>query len=229
MIVALGSMFRNSTGYLDRYVDQVFALDNALAANGDRLRLILAEGDSLDRTWEQLHERAAVTGIECVILKREHGGPQFGSVNVEQRWRQISFVMDGVLEQIRRSDDAFIWVESDLIWQPATMLRLLDDLRSVPCATCFSFGEGTRRHYDTWGHRGLDGVGFTQFEPYHADLKPRGLTEILSAGSVIVCRGDAAYDSHCDPGTEGPVDWCREMRGRGFGLWFDPTVAVEHP
>lgn len=222
-------MFRNSTAYLGRYFAQTDALAAALAENGHELRLILAEGDSIDSTWLSLLSYAETRFPNVSVIKREHGGPSFGSVNVEQRWRQISFVMDGVLAEINRGDDAFIWVESDLVWATDAMLQLLKDLESVPCATGFSFTGGTKLHYDTWGHRAIDGSYFSGYPPYHPYLRPDGLTEILSAGSVIACRGAAARDSHCDPATEGPVGWCKEMRSRGFKLWFDPTVYVEHP
>lgn len=236
MNVVVGSMFRNSSSYIDRYFAQVDALRTELRRTGlSHLSLILAEGDSTDRTWEQLHAAAESFGAgDVTIVKREHGGPNFGSYDLAQRWRQISFVMAGVLERIPESAHVFVWVESDLVWQ-ATDLQYLIDLAGLPngypAVTCLNVkaGEERPRHYDTWGHRGLDGKPFSQFAPYHPSLSPDEPTEILSAGSIIVAKAAIARATRCNPADEGIVGWCKDMRAKGFPLFFVPGVSVEHP
>ena len=87
------------------------------------------------------------------------------------------------MECVNNGVDKFIYVESDLIWQPETMLRLIRDLDTYPAVAGMCFQRG--RHYDTWGLRGLDGRSFGDWEPYYASFTNERLFEIYSAGSVL--------------------------------------------
>lgn len=229
MRVALGSMFRNAAGYVDRYFDQIAALRAALPALSESvtLRLILAEGDSTDSTYAALLARAMADNVDADIFKREHGGPTFGSVEDAQRWRQISYVMDGVLERIPERTDVFVWVESDLVWDAATLTLLIDHVRQGRDAVApLSLMRGGGM-YDTWGHR-KNGQRFSVSPPYHPEVGTE-LTTLDSAGSCIVTRGDIARQTRCLPVEDGIVGWCTDIRAKGYTLWLDPRVAVVHP
>lgn len=228
MMVVLGSIFRNSTAYLPRYGAQVAALRDALAARGDVLGLVLAEGDSTDGTWDALtHMLALRGGVGTAVLKREHGGPLFGSVDNAHRWRQISYACNGVLEAVPAECDAFIYVESDLIWQAPTMLSLLAHLDRCDAVAPMSF-HVSGRFYDTWGYR-AGGAHFCGDPPYYPGIVAGGLTPIESAGSCIVTRGDVARSTRFDPPQESIVGWCKDMRRHGYTLWLDSSLKVEHP
>jgi hypothetical protein len=222
--VAIGSIFRNSEPYAVRYARQVIGLVSAVPQHN--FRLLLSEGDSSDRTWELLNEL-----FPGCVEKREHHGPLFGSVDNSVRWKQSSWVWEEVLARIKPDDDAFIYLESDLIWEPATMFRLLDQLVAgvdVVCPMCWSNG----RHYDTWGLRGIDGVCFGSFYPYHSCLlkkSPSGLYPISSAGSCLVMRGEVARNCHFVPDYLAVVGFCQNAREHGYKLWLDPRLGVNHP
>ena len=67
--------------------------------------------------------------------------------------------------------------------------------------------------------------------PYHpmlASPSPTGLYPLDSAGSCLVMRGVVALAARFQP-DDGIVGWGRDMREKGYQLWLDPTVKVEHP
>jgi len=225
MIIALGSMFRNATPYLERYFEQVKELSVALTARGDSLRLILAEGDSRDETWEELAAHTARR--DAVLVKRAHGGPHWPSVDVPERWKALSWVCNGVLDHVTQDVGALVYVESDLVWDAGHMVRLVDQLNVEHPAIapmCFTaHGE----FYDLWGHI-KDGVGFGPFPPYHLGLSSTGLTRIDSAGSCTAMLGEVARRVRY-----GPDDLVRglgcSIRANGYSLWVDPNLRVVHP
>lgn len=231
MNIAIASIFRNSAAYVARYANQVAALRDALAAEGHTLRVVAAEGDSVDWTPHLLVE--LLGQFEHTILTRAHGGPSFGSVDVTQRWRQIAWVCNELLDELAAGDDDLvIYVESDLIWQPATMLRLLGHVAGArtDVACPLSLSVGTSLFYDTWGHRSL-GRCFEPHAPYHpmlAEPSPTGLYPLESAGSCLVMLGEVARAARFQP-DDGIVGWGRDIRARGYTIALDPTVKVEHP
>lgn len=232
MRVVMASIFRNSTGYLGRYFEQVGALAAALAENGHELVLRLAEGDSTDETPSALGHEGVKSGVPFDVIHVNHGGAAFGSVDHPTRWRNISQVCNTLLERIAQDEfDALIYVESDLIWAPETMLALLERVAGrepegvdVACPMCFL--QGGEQFYDIWGFR-KDGVKFTPRAPYHAELD--GLTEIDSAGSCLVMTAAVACLTRFLPPEEGIVGWGSDMRRHGFRLWCDPALMVYHP
>jgi hypothetical protein len=161
--------------------------------------------------------------MDAQIIKREHGGPAWGSVDDPARWTALSWCCNGVRDAIT-DEGALIYVESDLVWQPETMIRLLDHLdehHPAVAAMCFTSGG---HFYDVWGHI-KDGTQFGPFPPYHEGLAPEGLTLIDSAGSCIVMRGDVARVAKF-----GPHDCVRglgrNIYAHGFSLWIDPQAKV---
>ena len=240
-------MFRNSSRYLDRYGAQCAALRDALQERGDTLRLIVAEGDSTDDTPVMLPKVLQEHhGLTATILKVDHGGPEYGSVNSPERWAQIALVCNVILEKFakaRPKPEAFIWVESDLIWDAPTMLALLGHLIAtdphpdgsvkpgvdVACPLCYAKSKENGIVYDIWGMR-KDGVWFNSSRPYHQALVgwQGGLVELDSSGSCLVMRGEVAAQSRFAP-EDAIVGWCRDMRAKGFRLWLDPALYVVHP
>jgi len=233
--VVLASMFRNSSRYLDRYGAQCAALRDALQQRGDTLRLIVAEGDSTDDTPVMLPKVLQEHhGLPATILKVDHGGPEYGSVNSPARWAQIALVCNVILEKFakaRPKPEAFIWVESDLIWDAPTMLALLDHLVGVDvvCPLCYAKSKENGIAYDVWGAR-KDGRCFDSSRPYHPALRDwrGGLVELDSSGSCLVMRGDVAAQCRFAP-EDAIVGWCRDMRAKGFRLWLNPALYVVHP
>jgi GT2 family glycosyltransferase len=223
--IAVGSIFRNGESYVQRYTDQIDAL-RAAAPEHD-FRLILAEGDSTDGTYSKL--KSAFDGC---VFKREHGGPEFASVEDAVRFKQSSWVWEGVLERIDAQDDVFMYVEADLLWKPAAILQLLAHLKKpgVDVAVPFCWYQG--RHFDSWGLRGSDGKRFGPFFPYHVCLleeSSTGLYPISAAGSCLVMKGEVARAAHFIPEDLAIVGFCQNAFERDYKLWLDPSIKVEHP
>ena len=223
--ILLGSIFRNSTRYLGRYFDQVNRLSAMLALSNMALRAVFVEGDSTDNTRERLEDFSRQSHVPTGVMVREHGGPMWGSVDVKDRWDALAWCCNGVMEEVTAFDDALIYVESDLIWEPQTLVSLLAHLYTVPAVApmCFST-EG--QFYDTYGHR-KDGVCFSPFPPYHPALSAQGLTQIDSAGSCIVMRGELArvvrFGDGCVTGLG------QSIYDNGGTLFVDPELKVVHP
>lgn len=231
MQLILASMFRNSTGYLDRYFSQAADLRRTFPG----LRLVLVEGDSADGTRAQLLRRLDDwPGSELVF--RDHGGGWYGSVDNPHRWNNISFACNGVWENIPPDATAVVYVESDLHWEVATMTQLLYQaarFTSWPGAAVapMCFKRGATRFYDIWGYR-RNGQQFGAAPPYIPDYEgPRDdLVRLDSCGSCQVMPGSLArlvrYDERSG---DGPLSFGRSIWAAGGSLWLDPTVKVEHP
>ena len=218
--VAIGSIFRNSCSYLDRYFQQFEELKVCLRPAS--LRPVFVEGDSKDKTWEVLSRFVERKG--GVLAKREHGKPEFGSVDSEERWRALAWCCNGVLDSL--TDEALVvYVESDLIWEAKTMLRLIGHLSDVPAVAPMCFTRAGH-FYDIYGHR-KNGVPFSPFPPFHPELGS-GLTEIDSAGSCIVMRGEVARAARFGE-RDCVVGLGKSIRDAGYSLWVDPSLKVVHP
>jgi len=225
MKVSVGSCFRNGESYIPRYIAQIDAL--RAAAPEHEFRMIIAEGDSSDQSYELLKQ--AYNGC---VFKREHGGPVFGSVDDPVRFKQSSWVWEGIIERVEPTDDAFLYLEADLIWQPTVMLQLLKHLGrpGVDVVAPFCVRQGVQ--YDCWGLRGLDGNAFGPYYPYHyAMLNPsvNGLYPISTAGSCLAMKAEVAHRAHFIPADLAVVGLCRNIGSLGYKLWIDPALKVEHP
>ncbi len=217
--LTLASIFRDATDYIPRYFAQI----KALRADAD-VRLVLAEGDSHDESYAMLK---GLADSADTVIKVDHGGPKFGSIDDPQRWAQIALVCNDLMRHVGAPGDAFVYVESDLLWGPATILGLVSDLDEVPAVAPLSFCEGNpERFYDVWGFV-KDGERFDAHPPYHPGVG-KELTEIDSAGSCFATRPEWASVIAWSP-----VDCIRgvgrSLREAGASLWVDPLLAVHHP
>lgn len=205
-MITIASIFRDSISYLDRYFKQI----EGLRRFAD-VRLLLAEGDSTDATYKVLTE---YMGLRDILVKFDHGGPNYGSVDNPARWDQIAKVVRGLLDRFDNKGDKFVWVESDLIWRPEALQSLMQE--RVPVAPMVMRWE---RFYDIWGFR-IGGTGFRPVAPYYG-FYPPGLVKIDSCGSCFVLsRHDydllGSWSGHWPFTAEGT-------------LYLKPLVRVEHP
>ncbi len=214
-MTVLASIFRNATGYVDRYFEQVAALREHLDVS-----LWIAEGDSVDGTYELL---GSYMTPDCTLLKIDHGGRRFSSVDNPERWNQIATVWNTLLDKLPQ-DGPLILVEADLIWEPETMLGLLDMLQNPPCFAASPQSLKGDRFYDTWGYRTVTGEMFGS-EP----LDPNGpIQQLGSAGSCIVMRPEVYRDCRFGE-NDGIVGFGRDMLFKGYGHYLIPNLKVEHP
>lgn len=227
MKVFVTSIMRNGEPYLGRYLSQVQALQRALLARGDVLRVMVAEGDSTDQTWPLLVD-ATLTHPGMEVMQLAHGGPSFGSVDDPTRWANIAKTWNRLFEKVARySFDALIYVEADLLWEVPTMLKLLKDLEKVPAVAPLSM-HVAGFFYDTWGHR-AQGSHFGPNPPYHPGLaacEPGELFQLESAGSCLVMRGEVARACRF---SEQDAMLGHDIYAKGYSLWLDGRLAVFHP
>lgn len=234
MNIALGSICRNSTRYLDRYFSQVDTLSQVLKKEGHTLRLIVAESDSEDTTWDELQKRAgALPHLRASLVKFDQGGTFYGSVDLPARWAQLATVCNLVMNRVESTDDTLIYVESDLIWESGTMVALANHLARVPAVAPLCFMNNTERLYDTWGTRGMNKSHFVWHSPYHDSLRDYDvhvddLVQIYSVGSCIVMRGEVAMHARFQK-EDCIVGLCRDIQDKGYTIWLNPTLAVKHP
>lgn len=225
MQICVGSIFRTAAGHIPRYAAQVEALRGADPDNV--VRVALVEGDSSDNSWELLNE--AFPGS---VVKRNHGGPEFGSVDSVQRYRQFSLCYEAVLEQVTEQDEVFVYVEGDLIFDAKTIYALIDRL-SIPGVDMVApFIEYQKRLYDIWAMRAPNGDHLGLYPPHHVSLledPPNGLYPLSSAGSCIVMKGEVAKRAHFLPAESCVVGFCKDAGRLGYKLFMDPELKVNHP
>jgi len=235
--LVVGSAFRNSAGQqVERWIDQVVKLHGDAGVLGIDVRAVAVEGDSVDSTYEQLRLHAAQLaerGIMLNVRQHHHGGRAWGSVEDPERMAALSGVGNAIVDAVDADDDYMFYVESDLIWEPLTVLSLtmraagtgkgFDNYSPLVFAgECF---------YDVWGYRGLDGSRFAPFYPYHSTLT--GLhsvasgVEVGSVGSCILMQGEAARTVRTSAGAL--VEWCSNARARGYRMMVAPDLRVVHP
>lgn len=217
--MVFASIFRDAVDTLDRFFYQIDKLETLLDVP---VYLVVAEGDSTDRTHSLLYQRMRRSDT---LLKVDHGGPKFGSIDHPQRWAQIAYVCNHVMDALPENKPV-IYCEQDLQWEPDVMLRLLQDLGTCAAVAPMSMHKGG--FYDIWGHRGLDGTRFNAVPPYHPSLETdEPLVEISSAGSCVVMRHDVARTARFGV-NDCIVGLGRNIR-RHHQLWLDKRVSVYHP
>lgn len=232
---AICSLFGNAVGYIDRYFEQIEGLREQLRQSEPRssLSLILGYGDDIDHTGELL----AVYSSESIgarLIDVSHGGRIIGSFENEERFRQLAKAGNRVLAEIPEDADIAVWLESDLIWNPATMMMLLDRLNHLPAvAPRILHFDNPRLYpgkgpfwYDTFAFR-RNGKRFANLPPYHADIA-NDLLQVDSAGSCLAMRGALARMVRL---TEEDVIYglCKQIYALGGTIWLDPSLTIYHP
>lgn len=234
MNVTLCSAFRNATPYLERYLRQVSGLGERLWNQGNRLSIVLCEGDSSDNTYQLLGDAISrqvddYFPVDVDLFQHSHGGPDHGSVVNAERFANLARVWNAIWARIPQDADAVIFVESDLAWEPATIIALLDDLAHVPAVApmvmlkreewpdnCF---------YDFWAFR-KNGRNFCMLPPY-SEWLGNDMMQLDSAGSCIVMRSDLARQLTWPP-EDVCVGLCRQIYELGGSVWLDPKASVIH-
>lgn len=235
MKVAVLSAFRNATGYLARYFQQMECLRAALFAEGHTLHLVLGEGDSVDMTFDMLtllaDQFVSVPGVGVLvdIVDVTHGGSVYGSIEHPGRFRDLAYVGNTLWSHRLSDTDVAMLVESDLIWQAQTLTALIDDLAHVEAvAPMVLDSPPANTFYDVYAFR-RGGVRFTKEPPYHADLRDDSdLLQLDSAGSVLAIRGELARQLHW-PEEDVVVGLCRQIYAWDAAVWLDCNLTVYHP
>lgn len=226
MNVTVISFFRNATSYIERYFDQMGALAKLLVARGDKLALLLGYGDSTDDTHTML-VREAMFFLHAHLVDVSHGGPVFGSIEDPQRFKQLAGMGNKILQHVDDSADVVGIVESDLIWDAETMVRLIDHIQHY-VAVAPMVMDGPESFYDVFAFR-ADGKRFTKEPPYHRCFdRHERLYQLDSAGSVLFMDAHLARKARFSDG-ESIVGFCRQITWHGGSIWLDPQASCAHP
>lgn len=221
--------FRNARKYLPLYFEQMSALKVALGLEGMSLRIVAAEGDSLDGTRERLIEMAREYNIPLSVIDTTHGHMRWGSVEDPVRMRVMSDVMNAALGQVRDTDDVVVWIMSDLEWDTkdvvGMILAVADSKVEFDILSPLAVLDSDR-FYDTWAYR-KDGKRFNVNWPFCENLqRGRYLLEIDSAGSCLVMGGEVARDCRADE--QEAVSFCQNARDKGYRIALGTGWSVVH-
>jgi len=233
-LVTLAAMFRDSANYLPRYFAQVAALRAALAERGDQLFLVWVWGDCIDATPQLLTGYLDTLDCEAVLRECHHGVKDYGHTQHPLRFRALAQVGNVLLSIIPADTDTLLYVESDLIWEPADLLALQTDTKQPAVALAFPMllRADTAVFYDIWAYRIADRQ-FNTHWPYHRVLQDTDadLVELSGGGSCAVLR-NGAWQAAQEIGFSTWDLWpglVRSLRDSGHKSWLDRRVTVWHP
>lgn len=228
MKVAFCSAFRSATHYLDRYFEQVAGLRALLETRGDTLRLILGEGDHVDDTRALLPLMSC--GYDAEIVSYDHGGPDHGSVVNPVRFANMAKIWNRIWQRVPQDADAVVFCEADLVWQPETMLDLIDNLAHAPAVAPFirlqRRGWPSDAFYDNWAFR-RNGIHIGLRPPYFEGWDVQQPIQVDSGGSCVAMRGALARRVSW-PAEDVIVGLCRQLYEQGGSLWLLPQLEVVH-
>jgi hypothetical protein len=229
MTIALVSFFRNCgwNGQVARFFTQAAQLRNVLARTDAKLRVICVHGDCTDDTVPHIMRNAEFHDLAVQLVECNHGGPMYGSTEAPERLKALSQIGNAGLGSIRDTDDYVVYVESDLIWDGATIVRLLNrvsDEAHVVAPLIFA-GE---YFYDVFCFR-KNGQRFAPFPPYHSELNHGGsLTQVDSVGSCLVMPGKVARECRIIEDNV-LLGFCKDVWSKGYTVNVDASQKVVHP
>lgn len=235
MNLVIGSCFRNSEsrGQLASYVERIHQLHQACERRGITLHVIAVWGDCTDDTAAALQRRLGALGLhEVQILERSHGFPDYGSSEHPDRLAGFAYAANGVFEHVGAGADAVIYVESDLVWTSETLLAGVAGVAMLAPGMGIigipTFCGDSTVFYDTWGFRTPDGRRFGPFAPYWDGLRCDGPTRVSTVGGCLVMPGEIARACRCSK-EEALVGFCKDAAARGYSVWTDWRLRVNHP
>jgi hypothetical protein len=232
MNITVCSAFRSATSYLTRYFAQIAALQRILSDRGDRLHLVLSEGDHSDDTRERLWDIIAHqdVSLDAEVIQFDHHGGDYGSVVNPVRFANMAKVWNRIWSRIPEDADAVLFLESDLLWHPYLICRLLADLEEYPAVAPMVFLRRENWHpqtfYDTWAFR-KDGQHISAAPPYFPGWDRELPIRVDSAGSCLAIRAEVARKVTW-PAEDVVVGLCQQINELGWSVWLDPNTTVYH-
>lgn len=222
--------FRNARKYLPLYFSQMSSLRDALLSEGYILRLVAAEGDSLDNTRERIQQLAIEYNLPLTLVDTTHGHMRWGSVEDPIRMKAMSDVMNRALDQVQETDDVVVWIMSDLKWNAEDIKEMIFDARRkgnshyVFAPLVLSEND---TFYDTWAFR-MGGKRFHFQFPYHSRMSSvtSRMWILDSAGTCLVMLSSIARDCRADK--EEAVSFCFNAKTEGHEIVLDCQRKVYH-
>jgi len=226
------SIFRQSEEYLTRYFNQVCEVFNDFPKP---CHAIWLEGDSTDSTFDLLlkeKDKIEALGHTVTLIKFDLKGPYWPSIKNYQRWLQLATCWNKCLEQLKPSKFT-ICVESDLIWDPKVVKRIVSKIDRDHHVVCpmLMFAESvryfrTKLFYDSWGFS-REGRKFSSSPPYWKKAKglkdEADLLQLTTGGGMII----TTYETQ-KKGAWG-LDSCIMKFPPEVLIFMDKTQEIYHP
>jgi GT2 family glycosyltransferase len=194
----------------------------------DSVQIVAVEGDSEDETLAMLR---GWTDTRLHLLKRDTKTPRFPSIESPERFKALSVVGNTALDFVAENlqVDYVLWLESDLIWEPDLLKRLVrHNADAVAPMIWVEIQAHKPVFYDIWGFRNLNGTRFRQIERNAYLNTYRFLFEVSSAGSCLLVKADYIYNfARFD--YRAIVGLCQAIREREGRIVVDPLTEVYHP
>jgi hypothetical protein len=226
------SIFRQSETYLDRYFSQI---EQAFALRGGICHAVWLEGDSEDATYPLLQskkEKLESQGHHVTLVKFDLKGPYWNSMRDLNRWAQLATCWNRCLEHLLPSK-LTVCVESDLIWDPSTIEKIIPKLsseRKVICPMLMTENSlelfGVDHFYDIWGFS-RNGKKFSSFSPYWKPdpvlKEDHQFVQVSTGGGMIV----SSYEEKRQ--AKWALDCCILHFPKEIEIFMDKTVKIHHP
>jgi len=217
------SYFARTRDNYQRYFKQMRELQILLEKNGNELHLVV--GYHQPRLPQVLAPEMAFHHGELVDVN--HGGKIFTSVVDVTRFKQLAYIGNTLWAKVPKDTDVVALVESDLVWEAATLNTLFLDAIAEKAVVAPLIKQG-KRFYDTWAFR-ADGANFEADEPYHPSLyNGERYVRMESVGSVLFMPYDLGKNLTW-PEEDVVVGFCEQVTKKRRRILLDTELEVQHP
>lgn len=216
------TLMRNSEKYIERFFQQI----ETELVNVD-YRIIIGEGDSTDKTREILDKKAS-SDNRIIVYDVSHGGKEFGSIVNEQRFLQLAYSGNIIWFQSSMLESHItIWIDSDLILEPYTILELVGSVKNESSAIYApNILMGTCTFYDVWAFR-KDGKHFKAKFPYYEHDKSNIMPEVDSVGGIVAMHSEIAKYLYF-PAKDVFVGLCKQAKDINCSIYLAYTLKAYH-
>lgn len=221
MTVCLLAPVRNAAAKLAAYFIRVRQFKDL---TGWDVRVVLGEGDSTDPTRMNAVILAHDHGVPLDLLQVDHGGPMYGSTEEPERFRQLSMVQNALMNAVRATDDVAVYLEHDVVWEPAMLKALVELTDTYPVIAPMVLAEDRKRFYDVWAFRDPEGL---RYPPYF-DVEDPNPWEASSMGTCFAMQARVARKAVCLDEMS-LVGLCAYIRKRGYTIHVAPHLSLYHP
>lgn len=233
---------RDAEVYFARWAYQIERVTQLLwDQRGLTAAVVVLENDSQDTTPGLLQTLRRSTEGTIIASHVRTGMHYWPSIDNVVRWNHLGKLCEAVRRLQLSVESAFlhVYVECDLVWDPMTVLELVDmqakssdKLQAIsPKLMC---EWAPMQYYDTWGTVGLDGVPFSAQAPYHDSMSwGKDLVSVASVAGMTVLPTELLRASSWKPrGEDRPEayrSWCSSMRVAGAEVLLSTKHQIYHP